>query len=333
MMRKLNFLFWNLNGKNLKEEVVNIVLHHDIDVLILAEKGIKSSELLLELNQKSNLFSDNYPLSNCDKVQIFSKFDYHFIRSIEEDTRMSVRRLKLPQFEHINIAALHLFDKIHNDAESQSENASLLAQKIEGFEKKYDDKTIVIGDFNMNPFEKGMVKANGFNAVMSSKLAEKTTRVVNKQTYKFFYNPMWSLYGDVKNNVTGSYYYQNSELVAYPWNIFDQLLIRPSLIPNFVKDSLVFLDSDGKKSLLTRNGLPNKVKYSDHLPLFFTLKYRYDLFSVSHPVLGYPAKFTDYDELKVTAHNEQEFLDTLKQILSSDKTRRILAALLAQAKT
>lgn len=63
------------------------------------------------------------------------------------------------------------------------------------------------------------------------------------------------------------------------------------------------------------------------------IKYRYDLFSVSHPVLGYPAKFTfDYDELKVTANNEQEFLDILKQILSSNKTSRILAALLAQAK-
>lgn len=271
-MRKLNFLFWNLNGKNLKEEVVNIVLHHDIDILILAENGIEQKDLLSALNKKNPLFSDNDPLSNCDKVQIFSKFDYHFIRPIEEDRRMSVRRLKLPKFEHINIAALHLFDKIHNDTESQSENASLLAQKIEGFERDYDDKTIVVGDFNMNPFEKGMVKANGFNAVMSSKLAKKNTRVVNKETYKFFYNPMWSLYGDVKNNVAGSYYYQNSELVTYPWNIFDQLLIRPSLIPNFVKDSIVLLDNDGKKSLLTRNCIPNKTKYSDHLPLIFTLK-------------------------------------------------------------
>lgn len=63
------------------------------------------------------------------------------------------------------------------------------------------------------------------------------------------------------------------------------------------------------------------------------IKYRYALFSVSHPVLGYPAKFTsDYDEINAIANDEKEFLDILKQILSSDKTRRILAALLAQAK-
>ena len=271
-MRKLNFLFWNLNSKNLKEEVHNIVLHHDIDVVILAESGIDQSDLLMTFNKKSVSFSANHPLSNCDKVQIFSKFDYHFIRPIEEDNRISVRRLELPLFENINIVALHLPDKSHQNDESQAENVSLLAQKIKRFEDEFDDKTIVIGDFNMNPFERGMIKANGFNAVMSSRLVEKEKRKVNQEEYKFFYNPMWSLYGDVKNNVAGSYYYQNSELVTYPWNIFDQLLIRPSLVPNFVKDSITFLDNDGKKSLLTRNGIPNKAKYSDHLPLIFTLK-------------------------------------------------------------
>lgn len=271
-MRKLNFLFWNLNSKNLREEVHNIVVHHSIDVVILAESGIEQSDLLLTFNKQSDLFSSNHPDSLCEKVQIFSKFAYTCIRPIEEDSRISVRRLELPKFENINIVALHLHDKIHNTSETQSENASLLAQKINRFEREYDDKTIVIGDFNMNPFETGMVKANGLNAVMASQLVEKGTRTVNKEVYKFFYNPMWSLLGDVKNNVAGSYYYQNSELVTYPWNIFDQLLIRPSLVSNFVKDSIALLDSDGKKSLLTRKGLPNKAKYSDHLPLIFTLK-------------------------------------------------------------
>ena len=271
-MRKLNFLFWNLNGKNLKEEVLNIVFTYDIDVIILAESAIEQSDLIWTLNKKKTLFSANHPLSICEKVQILSKFDYSFIRPIEEDSRTSVRRLELPLFENINIVALHLPDKSYHTNESQSENASLLAQKILRFEDENDDKTIVIGDFNMNPFETGMVKANGLNAVMSSQLVERGKRKVSNEEYKFFYNPMWSLFGDIKNNVSGSYYYQNSELVTYQWNIFDQLLIRPSLVPNFVKESIKLLDNDGKKSLLSRNGIPNKAKYSDHLPLIFTLK-------------------------------------------------------------
>lgn len=56
---------------------------------------------------------------------------------------------------------------------------------------------------------------------------------------------MWSLHGDIGNNVTRSYYYKNAELVNYHWNVFDQVLIRPSLIDNFEKHSLKFVDFDG----------------------------------------------------------------------------------------
>ena len=63
-----------------------------------------------------------------------------------------------------------------------------------------------------------------------------------------------------------------------------------------------------------------------------TLKYRYILFTVSHTILGFPAEFTYDDDRKLIANNEKEFLDILKQILSSEKTQRILSALLIQAR-
>lgn len=63
-----------------------------------------------------------------------------------------------------------------------------------------------------------------------------------------------------------------------------------------------------------------------------TLKYRYDLFSVSHYILGYPAEFHYDDDKKMIANTEAEFLNILKYILSSDKTSHILASLLAQAR-
>ena len=62
------------------------------------------------------------------------------------------------------------------------------------------------------------------------------------------------------------------------------------------------------------------------------LRYRYELFSVSHSVMDYPAEFSYDDDAKLVAHNEEEFLSILKQILGSEKTRRILGSLLVQAK-
>jgi hypothetical protein len=35
---------------------------------------------------------------------------------------------------------------------------------------------VVIGDFNMNPFDRGMVNANGFHAVMSRQIAALRSR-------------------------------------------------------------------------------------------------------------------------------------------------------------
>ena len=271
-MIELRFLFWNLNQKDLVEEIKNIVQLHAIDVIILAETKFHQSKLLAALNEQDSLFFSNHPNSLCEKILIFTKFNYRFIKPVEEDNRMTFRRLTLP-FLDFNLVAVHLPDKSHNSEDSLSENASELARIIRAIESRFDDKTVLIGDLNMNPFEKGIVKANGLNATMSSKLAEKETRTVDKRAYKFFYNPMWSLMGDVQNEVAGSYYYNNSELLNYQWNVFDQVLIRPSLIPHFDKTSIRFLSSDGAKSLITNYGIPNKNTFSDHLPLIFTLKF------------------------------------------------------------
>lgn len=273
-MQRLNFLFWNLNGKNLVNEIGNIAAIHGVDILILAEcKGLSDSELLLKLNEKETRYSANNPNSTCEKIKIFTRFNYDLIPPKKEGERYTMRRLVLPQVEPLSIVAWHLPYKGNHNPESQNEMASIYATKIKDFEKEYDDKTIVIGDFNMNPFEIGMIKANGFNAIMSSAIAKKREeRTVLGESYKFFYNPMWSLYGDVKNTVSGSYYYSRAEYVNYLWNVFDQVLIRPSLIANFVKESIIILDNDGIKSLLTKTGYPDREDYSDHLPLFFTIK-------------------------------------------------------------
>ncbi|AUD07460.1 hypothetical protein CWM47_24360 [Spirosoma pollinicola] len=61
--------------------------------------------------------------------------------------------------------------------------------------------------------------------------------------------------------------------MCYEWNLFDQVLIRPSLVTNFVKNSLEIIKTDGVSSLVTKRNLPNQKTYSDHLPLFFTLKF------------------------------------------------------------
>jgi len=233
-MKELTFLFWNLYKKNLVYTLKDIIEYHDIDIIILAECTFRTEELVYVLNENEALYFPENGLANCEKIKIITKFHPDLIVPIYEDKRFSIRKLTISNNESILIAGVHIPDKSHDDADNQLMICQRLRDSIEKMEKAHSvDKTLVIGDFNMNPFEKGLVSAIGLNAVMSERIAQTGSRTVSNNEYQYFYNPMWSLYGDIGNNVEGSYFHRKN--ANLPWNVFDQLLLRPSLIPNFLK--------------------------------------------------------------------------------------------------
>ena len=133
-------------------------------------------------------------------------------------------------------------------------------------------KTIIVGDFNMNPFDYGMIAGPAMNSVMTKKIASRGSRTIQKRKFHFFYNPMWGCFGDRSDGLAGTYYYDKSGHVNYYWNIFDQVLLRPELIKFFIDQKLKILISDGNSSLLNSNGIPDCNHFSDHLPILFSLE-------------------------------------------------------------
>lgn len=132
-------------------------------------------------------------------------------------------------------------------------------------------RTVVIGDFNMNPFEAGVVGSEGLHGVMSRDVALKDHRVVYDQPRHYFYNPMWSMLGDCSPGPPGSYFYKNSGPIAYFWNMFDQVLLRPTLAQSFIPGDVAILDTVGGQSLLSPAGRPRR-ELSDHLPVMVRLR-------------------------------------------------------------
>ena len=270
-MQEIRFLFWNLNRNRPFKEIANIVEHHRIDVLIMAEVNFNLALLVVELAKEGHDFFHN-PISQCDKIKILTRFKGHFLKPVFESRRYSINILELPLLEKILLASVHVPDKSHNTPDDQEEFCRDFVAQIKREEiERGIAKTVLVGDFNMNHFEIALIKSTGLHAVSSSKVSEKLTRTVQEKDYKFFYNPMWSWLGDIRTETVGSYYYNTSNHINFFWNTFDQVLIRPELIPNFDKEALQILGKDGVKPLLTASGLPNKT-YSDHLPLYFTLK-------------------------------------------------------------
>jgi len=131
------------------------------------------------------------------------------------------------------------------------------------------ERTIIVGDLNVNPFETPVAWAGGLHGIMDRRVVERETREVRGREYSMFYNPMWGFFGDRTPGPSGTYYRTSSESVNYFWNTYDQVLLRPTLTTHL--SDLRVLDADGADSLLTPSGLPDAVSGSDHLPLLFRL--------------------------------------------------------------
>lgn len=267
----ITFLFWNIQRKPVQDIIVTLAMQHTVDVLMLAECSIAPAILLERLNPPGTA-SYYYPQSFCDHIKVFTRFPDNFIIPVEESSRLTIRQLTLPGRTDILLAVNHFPSKYNWNEHSQATEAARLASTISRAEERIGHtRTVLVGDLNMNPFEAGVVNAHGLHAVMSRSIAEKRKRTVVDVDYSFFYNPMWGLFGDGSQGPPGTYYYPDSQHNVLFWHMFDQVLIRPDLLPFFQNDNLRIIDSFGNASLLTKHGVPNQRIASDHLPLLFRL--------------------------------------------------------------
>jgi exonuclease III len=265
------FLFWNLNNQPVPHLVKEVARRNDVDVLVLAECEISVGTLLTELNAQTPDFQ--FAPGQCERIQVFTRFHSGFFAPIFESDRYSIRRLRLPLRDEILVAMVHLPSKVHFSEQSQRTECSMLARTVAEVEGLVGHKrTIVLGDFNSNPFEHGFVATDGLHAVMSKNVALRETRRVQGRDFDFFYNPMWSHFGDTGGKPCGTHYYEKAEHVNYFWNIFDQVLLRPHLLEGF-SDDVRILTAAGSTSLLDRDGRPDQRKASDHLPIVFSLDF------------------------------------------------------------
>ena len=267
-----SFLFWNINRKGIQQSIVRLARRYKIDVLMLAECQIEPGILLRELNEGGRFGYHYSPKIGCEKIELFTQFSREFIQPIHESGRLTIRHLKLPGLTDILLAITHFPSKLHWSESSQAMECVELSSSIRIAEGQVGHaRTVLVGDLNMNPFENGVVSANGLHGVMSRSIAKKGMRVVQEREYPFFYNPMWGLLGDGTPGPSGTYYYGSAEHIAFFWNTFDQVLIRPDLLPSFDNKGLEIPESDGEVSLLSNKGLPDAKVASDHLPVVFKL--------------------------------------------------------------
>lgn len=267
----MNYCFWNLNNHDLADLLYDLVEEQNIDLIFLAECNLKPAYVLRKLNKHTNAFYFCAGIT-CDKIQIYTKFKDSLLGLLSETRRMTARYLYSPVLNNnITLLCLHLPSKLHWTGDDQA--AYLLGVKsfVDSVESLVGHKqTVVFGDFNMHPFEHGLVQSGGFHTTMERAIARRLVRKIDGVEYDFFYNPMWGFLGDLgKGKVSGTHYYSPAKPINYHWNLFDQVIMRPGLIDYFDDEYLDIVTEIKGTSLLTEAGLIDSKHFSDHLPIKF----------------------------------------------------------------
>jgi hypothetical protein len=262
-------LFWNIDEKPLIDDIVYLCHSHQVDVLILAESKISVVALLEALNSNIERIYIS-PYNPSSRLSFFFRYAPETISLVSDEGGVAIRRITLPTGADILLVALHLSSKLYMSEDDQKFQAVRAANLIQEAESRVGHmKTLVIGDFNMNPFEVGLVGADCFHAVMDQNIAKKRRRTVQGQNRAYFYNPMWGLMGDSSPGPSGTYYYSNSVYVNYFWNTFDQVLLRPDLLDAFSKENLAVISKVGGRDLIINQKISSAS--SDHLPIMISL--------------------------------------------------------------
>lgn len=265
----MNYLFWNVCGRKIQkinDYLVDVVIDKDLNLISLAEYEDDKNDLLKKMMERGYDFY-HIPNIGCKRIEIFSTIKPGQVEHLRDTDYYTIKRIPHPSLGKIIFAFVHFPSKQYaNDRDLLVESIKF-KNVIEDVEKECNSSvTVITGDFNMNPFEEGMMAAAGIHAFPTKFEANKKQRTIKGTKYSMFYNPMWSFFGDTGTPV-GTYYYSASHQYNLYWNIFDQVLVRPSLIEKI--SNVNILTKINETDLIDKKDKPN---ISDHLPLLFNIK-------------------------------------------------------------
>ena len=281
ILEMLGILFWNTNitAKNcsdeernnrIEEAIVELVGNLQCDVVVLAEYNIDTNNLCNKLSFIDRDFEEDVSIQE-SRIKILS--DKSLNKNIVQDSEYYIiQTVEKNDFE-FSLAGVHFPSKLHADKQDIELVGSDFMRDLLDSEKEVGhEKVVIVGDFNANPFERLVTDAGYIHAIYDASIVEKMKhRVVYRKERQMFYNPMWNFLGDFKSP-KGTYYGESGKVEKFFWNIFDQVIISADTINAFDKESLEIITKSGNVSFIEENEKPNAKLYSDHLPIYFSIK-------------------------------------------------------------
>lgn len=177
-----------------------------------------------------------------------------------------------PKDNHrILIAAVHLYDQRTHSPDFLAPFTRPLRELVVREEKRAGHRrTLILGDFNLSPFDRGLNHPQLLLGAMDKRKARRLAAPRAKTRDAAFYNPMWSRLGDETPGPPGTYYRANGSHIDAFYYTFDQILVRPEALDYF--GGLQIPTKLGGQLLTSDNDIPIQ-RISDHLPIIFDVSW------------------------------------------------------------
>jgi exonuclease III len=177
-LHSLRIIFWNVYKKDLTDLVCSMTQVTNADVLVLNESPVSIQKMLESLQMRVSR-DFYYPYCIAESEQRFHCFckDRHLdLSEVHAGSRISVRMLRIEMYK-ILLTLVHGKDSRNYDPASQQAFAQSLATELRFLKQdKGISKLILLGDFNMNPYDRSMNLAEGLNAMMTKSCVEQRYR-------------------------------------------------------------------------------------------------------------------------------------------------------------
>lgn len=260
-MLLVNILFWNLKCNDLASYITDCLNEHDIDIAVFSEHSGTNFVSM----QNNTTYTYIAGMGGCEKIVMLVKSNI-IVNVKQEQSRYALYHIQSGALSYI-LAGVHLQDRLTTDTATRIACIGRLVNDIKNVESKCKcNNTIIIGDFNANPYDEELLQMNAFNAVLFKEIIKKgETNTVDGVKYRRFYNPTINYISESNRNY-GSFYYSGGSSSPI-WHCLDQVLVSKALADNV--RNLIYLKTIAGSSLL-KSVRPN-ADISDHLPLFVEL--------------------------------------------------------------
>lgn len=261
-----------MKGENLLGPLIELIMENNVDILALVESENLDCQVLLNSLYGKGEEWKLVEIAPLGDMKVFSKKSIA-IKPYKEEKRYAIYQIHENEKKYL-LTVVHLSSAMHLEENARNKKAEIISnslKKIEAdFYYKEEFKSIIVGDFNLQPYSEGIIGVYGFNATKSKEKALQIKRTIDGENHYFYFNPIWKLMGENKM-VQGTYYNSSDQqLKSIYWYSFDEVLIRPYFIDKFNWDYFDIVEKTKSYNFLSHSTI-DKINYSDHLALKFEI--------------------------------------------------------------